>query len=903
MPPSPLAVRPMFTFPPPAPQRRRRTTGLAGPSRAFVLSPPSPPRAQPALSSQPPAQSEQHQLPVPFRFGLLRSDPSSPTNSEGSTDTASPPPALAPALSSSRRPLQREQAHTRLDNNFAPRLRPASFSPQSARWPLQQVTTVLPPSPEPLARALAQVHAGPSRPLPRRALQLPVRSPAQAQAGASRLTPRAQAGPSTPLMRAPMERPVMCLPHQHGPPRTGEPRHRAMLPIRIRDPSDPHFFMPLPPADIHTKKPGDNVIGRSRQAPARITRSPSDERIIEIADSLGLPLATPDEYALMSFAQSPGHTPAVTADEDEDGQLPLALDVSSSDSSEGNVKDVGDGIDGENGYEQTEDPEDEAGDEPEGTDGQLDEANTGGTARLSAADKGKGRAVNVEDNVDINDAAGGDFWSTTGGFVPDDDEESVSSEDIGEQQLALAEENAHRTTCDGPAATLPALPAQAGPRPDSDFQQAKGASRAEMQRIARTAQTQAEQIEATKWMRKDMERSLRFLENQRQQIYTLTMVMHAKRLALEETMVTLEAELKERSKNDHTGRDGDEGNNGGDNTGAVGRDGEPIGDAPIGEVVRVDEHDASDKHRENYKGRGAGGNDASENGEPSKASEKLAPPVAAGQRAAQRMVRRLKRLPSISRAGPSTSQTARNAPALLPAWKAVAPRRAKPSWESSSDSDSSPSPVLSSAHVRLRSPLAKPVTPPPRTSAPLRRNLESARSPLSELLVPVSRPLALSTARGAAEALPLAVLARGDTARRGSLTGAFALSGANEHPLFGGGRSYTSFPRAGEPHMPRATRRSAEGGAGSSASFGNLYAETNEDRDGSASQLRAYRPPPIPDYDGRSVPISEDDNDKQPGDDGEPNEEDEPYYEYAAPYEDAYAGFRDLRGANIRAWS
>lgn len=71
----------------------------------------------------------------------------------------------------------------------------------------------------------------------------------------------------------------------------------------------------------------------------------------------------------------------------------------------------------------------------------------------------------------------------------------------------------------------------------------------------------------------------------------------------------------------------------------------------------------------------------------------------------------------------------------------------------------------------------------------------------------------------------------------------------------------------------------------------------------SASQLRAYRPPPIPDYDGRSVPISEDDNDKQPGDDGEPNEEDEPYYEYAAPYEDAYAGFRDLRGANIRAWS
>lgn len=575
------------------------------------------------------------------------------------------------------------------------------------------------------------------------------------------------------------------------------------------------------------------VIGRPRQAPAGAAISPPEGRIMQIAESIRLQRAL-DEYTPMNFARSrPGNVTAVTADEDEEYQLPLALEVSDSDSGEENVGDVGNSIHGdENRYDQPEHPEDEAGDEPEGTDGQLDEANTGGTARLSAADKGKGRAVNVEDAVEDNDAAGGDFWSTTGGFVPEDDEESVSSEDIGDQQLALAEENAHRTTCNGPAATLPALPAQAGPRPDSDFQQAKGASRAEMQRIARTAQTQAEQIEATKWMRKDMERSLRFLENQRQQIYTLTMVMHAKRLALEETMVTLEAELKERSKNDHTGRDGDEGNNGGDNTGAVGRDGEPIGDAPIGEVVRVDEHDASDKHRENYKGRGAGGNDASENGEPSKASEKLAPPVAAGQRAAQRMVRRLKRLPSISRAGPSTSQTARNAPALLPAWKAVAPRRAKSSWESSSDSDSSPSPVLSSAHVRLRSPLAKPVTPPPRTSAPLRRNLESARSPLSELLVPVSRPLALSTARGAAEALPLAVLARGDTARRGSLTGAFALSGANEHPLFGGGRSYTSFPRAGEPHMPRATRRSAEGGAGSSASFGNLYAETNEDRDG-----------------------------------------------------------------------
>ena len=35
--------------------------------------------------------------------------------------------------------------------------------------------------------------------------------------------------------------------------------------------------------------------------------------------------------------------------------------------------------------------------------------------------------------------------------------------------------------------------------------------------------------------------------------------------------------------------------------------------------------------------------------------------------------------------------------------------------------------------------------------------------------------------------------------------------------------------------------------------------------------------------------------------DGEEGEE-EPYYEYAAPYADPFAGFRDLRGGNIRPW-
>ena len=37
------------------------------------------------------------------------------------------------------------------------------------------------------------------------------------------------------------------------------------------------------------------------------------------------------------------------------------------------------------------------------------------------------------------------------------------------------------------------------------------------------------------------------------------------------------------------------------------------------------------------------------------------------------------------------------------------------------------------------------------------------------------------------------------------------------------------------------------------------------------------------------------------GADGEDAEE-EPYYEYAAPYADPFAGFRDLRGGSVRPW-
>ena len=285
-PPQPSAVpRPVFTLPPPATrvQGHATTAGLAGlplphlpalAPRPPVFSLPSPPRAQQeAGPSQEPTQAEPSQ-PLPlFRFGPVRSKTpphaGSPTDSEGSTDTAPPSPEPEPA---SHRILQRERAFARLDLGLpsspdVPRLRPATFSP--------------PPQCQPLRRERAfriSLPASPTRtPDPTQAQ--PTKQPAAAEAAPSRQPIQEQAGPSEPpaqVEAAPSKRPAP-IPTRVQPARAGtkrkagplmdparapaaapasqpaaEPQHSVAAPMRMRDPADRRFFMPMLPEKAGT---------------------------------------------------------------------------------------------------------------------------------------------------------------------------------------------------------------------------------------------------------------------------------------------------------------------------------------------------------------------------------------------------------------------------------------------------------------------------------------------------------------------------------------------------------------------------------------------------------------------------------------------------------------------------
>ena len=77
------------------------------------------------------------------------------------------------------------------------------------------------------------------------------------------------------------------------------------------------------------------AIGRPRQQPATDAGAPAEpvDRVMQIAESLGiLPQVLRDKYGQKNFAPPPPDSPeneiVHTADEDEDGRLPLALDIS-----------------------------------------------------------------------------------------------------------------------------------------------------------------------------------------------------------------------------------------------------------------------------------------------------------------------------------------------------------------------------------------------------------------------------------------------------------------------------------------------------------------------------------------------------------------------------------------------
>ena len=253
---------------PPAPAPRHlQDDGSLPPSSP---PPPSSPTPEPSsVPSPPPAQAEagpsrepavaEHTQPLPlFRFGPVR--PKTPTDSEGSTDTASPEPEPTPAP---RPTLQRLRAYTRLDVGLpsspeVPRLRPARFSPPPQRRPLRREASfrMSPPAvpvhaQQPVqAETPAQGQAAPSG-RPTRANPGPSRQPvpAQAQAEPARAGTKRKVGPLVTPARAPPAAPAS---RPQGEVPAAEPRHPTAAPMRMRDPVDGRFFMPMLPANVGT---------------------------------------------------------------------------------------------------------------------------------------------------------------------------------------------------------------------------------------------------------------------------------------------------------------------------------------------------------------------------------------------------------------------------------------------------------------------------------------------------------------------------------------------------------------------------------------------------------------------------------------------------------------------------
>lgn len=495
---------------------------------------------------------------------------------------------------------------------------------------------------------------------------------------------------------------------------------------------------------------------------------------MEIAKRLGmLPQVLKNMYDPLAFSRPlPDNEANTTADEDEEEQLPLALDISS-DSTEENIEDGGEG-DGMN-------KDDRAPPANAGINLHKDKANN--------TDKGKGKAVDNGDDA-------GDFWATSGRFVPPriTGANSSNQKDLEDERFKAFEESVRRMAHE----RVPgAPPVQDGPAHDFEFDvhKVKGCSGAEMKRIVDNMRMLAEAVRKIQSGREELQYDLAYNSALAEHINILKMVLLSKRLCLERMMRKMTTFRRRSHKGngsnggDNRGHDGDDSSTGGsadNDTASGGKDNEGRADeeSDTGGDVREHEGESGNGNGENHGNRQLSST--------SKAPGKqVAPSVAAGQRAAQRMVRRMQRLPSSPMAGPSTSETTLAAPALLPAWDGTAAQGAQSGFDTSSDSDSSsssPPPVLPSVTARLRSLSPNPITPPLRSSAPMRRHMANAQNLVAGLPSGVLRPPSGSSTCSAAE----------EPSRVGGLMGALALDTAGG--ISRGTRlSYPSAARAGEP--------------------------------------------------------------------------------------------------------
>ncbi|KAI0736556.1 hypothetical protein C8Q72DRAFT_8048 [Fomitopsis betulina] len=300
-----------------------------------------------------------------------------------------------------------------------------------------------------------------------------------------------------------------------------------------------------------------------------------------------------------------------------------------------------------------------------------------------------------------------------------------------------------------------------------------------------SAVSQAEKMKMIKLMRQQMYYDIEYLRAQAEYIHTLELVMHSKRISLEELLQMLEKALKAKlaaqrcSHGDGDGNGDDAAGDGSDDSsaGASGDDGAASGGGDSGQEGDCEDSPADEGGDSGDREHDIRSDEASEghgNGElptTSKvAGKQVEPPVAVRRQAARRMARPMKKLPS-RMAAPSASKTVPAAPALLSAWDTPDAQ-----GSSSSDLGSSPSPAFPPVSIQRRPLLADPVAPPRRRSAAMK---EKARQWLAGL--PIDLPSPLSAGRAPSiEPSPVGTA-------RVSLTGVFALNHSRELPILASG--------------------------------------------------------------------------------------------------------------------
>ncbi|KAI0736566.1 hypothetical protein C8Q72DRAFT_8856 [Fomitopsis betulina] len=591
---------------------------------------------------------------------------------------------------------------------------------------------------------------------------------AQVQAGRARVHELAQAGPSQPRMQGTLAR---------------TPASPPAPVMRMRDPTDKRFFMPLPPTEGRpTGRPsrqgnaprlqrplpsrgssgpcsGMSLVNMSRAMwltiPVPVVRRPREQpsmvaqardRILEVAESLG-PLsnrAEPTSLSLDISVPDPAEEIVETGGDDVNDDAQVLLHEADRDS--------GNGAD-----------EAEAEDRP---------------------DKGKGRATDDE-----ADDARGDFWTVCSGFAAHELLEADPStlEDTVDAMLKALEERARKH----PKVTTPV---QDWPTPFI------GCSREEMREMRESHLSRAEKLEKIKLMRQQMHYDIECLRAQAEHIHAPELVTHSKRIALQEILQMLAEALKAKLAAQNGDDDGDEvggaryndddsgaGTSGGDGAASGGADSSRTsdsGDGPVDEGADSgDEGGGHDEHCDKAsEGHGNGGELPTGSTSSKAAGKRVALPVAVERQATRRMVHSMKKLPSRMTA----SKTVPAGPA--PAWETSDAQAS-----SRSDLESSPSPVVLPPVFTLRQPLRPDtVTPPRRLSAAMK---EKARQWLAGFPFDLPSPPSNSPDYSAGQAPSIEPSPVGTARVR--LTGVFVLDHSRGLPMLASGPSSTSAARVG----------------------------------------------------------------------------------------------------------